>query len=72
MINRNPTTVGGNTKGKRKNVSTIAFHLNFRFAITFPRNSPNKDANVPETTATSIDNLIGDQKSADIGFTLVL
>ena len=65
-ISKNPTTDGGNTNGKRKAVSAMAFPLNLLFAIPFPMITPRIIANTPETAATSADNRTGDQKSVAI------
>jgi hypothetical protein len=72
IINKKPTTVGGNTNGKRKAVSTMLFPLNFRFAITFPKNNPRIKTNTPATDAISTDRLTGDQKFVAILITVGL
>src|SRR5690606_15823218 len=69
-INRKPTTDGGSTSGNKNIVSRMDLPLNLELDIFFPRKIPRMMTTMLETSAISMDSLIGDQKSIVMLFNL--
>jgi hypothetical protein len=66
MIRRNPTTVGGKTRGSIRAVSTSAFPRKDLRASPCPANIPATNTTTHATMATSREREIGVQNSENV------